>query len=307
MSNFTNIPFLSPFKFVQAPLNDRDIHFDGNFAYNNIKPFERNICYFQKWNKADTTLLQITSTITPQDLQVYNFDGITVALTKTWTLKATPTLGVMVYECLVDFSTLPDGIYYLYLKGQLLNNIFSFISEPINLRTNHPNTLLFTYYNSYNDFDTFFTTNYKASFRCEAGIMDFSPERERAAYVDEIHDVKTLSAIPYRLYKLYIGEAPGVAPWVLDLMNRIFACNHVEINGKQYETNEGSKWETTRSKGYPLYGGSIEILEAKNTYSNQIASGLITPGLVTAYNINTNLFGGPAFNNDVHVVEIEIK
>ena len=305
MSNYTNIPLLSPFKFVKSAV--RNIHFDGDFAVNNIKSFERSTCYFQKWNRADTTLLQITSTIQPNNLQVYKADGITVALSIPWTLKATPTMGVMVYECLIDFTTITtDGIYYLYISGQLMTNTYAFISEAINLRTTHSNTLLFTYYNSYNDFDTFFTTNYKASFRIEAGIMDFAPERERAAFVDEIHDIKTLSATPYRQYKLFIGEANGVAQWAFDLLNRIFSCNHVEINGLQYETPEGAKWEITRVKGYPLYGGAIDISEARNIYSSQIASGLITPGIVAAYDINTNLFGGPDLNNDVHIEDIEI-
>lgn len=304
MSNYTDIPLLSPFKFVQSTV--RNIHFDGDFAINNIKSFEANICYLQKWQKADTTLIQITSTIAPNDLQIYKADGKTVAFSIPFTLKATPTPGTMVYECLVNFSTLADGIYYLYISGSLMTNSFAFISEPIHVKAMHADTMLFTYYNSYNAFKTFFTTNYKASFRCEAGIMDFAPERERASYVDEIHDVKTLSAVPYRQFKLFIGTAAGVAPWVLDLLNRIFACDNVTIEGLQYETTEGAKWEVNRQKGYPLYGGSIDIVEAKNLYSNQIASGLITPGIVAAYDINTNLFGGPEFNNDVHIEDITL-
>lgn len=300
MSNYTNIPLLSPFKFYKT--DTATVHFDGNYFENNIKPFERKICYFQKWQIADTTLLQITSTIAPSPLNIYK-NGVSVK-TIAFANVGTVALGVMVFEALVDFATIADGIYYLGVSGALMSNSFAYLSEPIHLKATHANTMLFTVYNSYNDFDVVFTTNYKLSFRCEAGIMDFNPERERASFTDEVHDIKTLSATPYRQYKLFIGDAVGVAPWVIDTLNRIFCCNHVEIDGLQYETTEGAKWEVARQKGYPAYGASIDITEALNLYSNQSASGLITPGVVTAYDLDTNFFG--ASPSIVHVTEIQI-
>lgn len=278
-----------------------NVHFDGNYFEKNIKPFETNVCYFQKWNLADTTLLQITSTITPSPLTI-NKNGVVVK-SIAFANVGTVALGVIVFEALVDFAGLAEGIYQVAVKGTLMSNSFEYLSEPIHLKVKHANTMLFTAYNSYNDFDVVFTTNYKLAFRCEAGIMDFNPERDRASFTDEVHYIKTLSAVPFRQYKLYIGEAAGVAPWVVDTLNRLFCCNHVEIDGLQYETNEGAKWEISRQKGYPSIGASIEITEAKNLYSNQSASGFTSPGIVTAYDLDTNFFG--ASPSVVHVLDIE--
>jgi hypothetical protein len=291
MANFFNIPLLTPFKFVPSTNSPNTVSdFDGAWACEQIKSFERKVYYKQKWKKSDTTKLQIESSIAPETLKVYNAEGVIV---KTFAWAAVySAVNYTVYETTFDISDLAEGVYYLYQRVTLLSIDWKAISEPIHSKTSWPNTLLFTYKNSYNDQDVAFSTGVDFKFRCEAGIMDFNPERERTAYINQVHDTESLSGVPFRTYKLYIGEAPGVAPYIIDLLNRIFCCDSINIEGKFYQSTEGSKWEVTRAKGYPLIGGSIEIAEANNVMSLQFADiAPLATGIVTAYNIETAFFG----------------
>ena len=287
MTNVTDISLLCAFKFLRT--DQVSIHFDGNYFSKNIKPFERPVCYFQKWQRADTTLVQINSTIPPDPLKIFNSTGTvkTIAFTNVGTVS----LGVSIYHCLVNFSGVVDGIYQLEISGAVGLNTFQYYSEPISLKDFHPNTLLFRCFNYVNDFGVIFTVNYQIFFRCEAAIMEPDFKNERFAFTDEIHDVKTLSAVPYRDYKLQIGEAPGVAPWVIDTLNRVFSCAYVDIQGVEYAVIEGGKWSVNRQKAYAMIGAEIEITEGKNLQTNQINSGFTSPGIVTGYEIDTNFFG----------------
>lgn len=296
---YCDIPLVSPFKFYQNTSTPGE-GFDADWAYNQIKSFETKVSYPQRWQIGDETAFQISSTIAPLDLQVYDCKG-TIVKTIPWAAVLIDP-SVTVYECIVNLDSISNQRYYFYFEATLLLTSFKWVSEPIEKRTLWPNTKVFSYYNSSNNFGVYFTGGYNPKFRCEAGIMEFNPGRERTSFIDEIHDVKTLSAIPYREFKLYIADEKGVAEWVIDLLNRIYCCDHVEINSFQYETTEGSKWNINRIKGYPLVGAEIDITESKNRYSNQQSAGSVNPGLVTGYTFSP-FFGTSV--TPVQIIEIE--
>jgi hypothetical protein len=303
MTSFLNIPFLNSIKWVPNTTNP-GIHFDQDWMYNQIKSFERKINYCQKWQIGDTTTVQVESTILPDDLKIYDCTNVvkTIPFVKT---ADGALLGVNIYEAIVNLDDLTvNKTYYGYIKATYGGVTFEAVSEPIQLQTLWPNTLLFRYKNTLNDYGVTFTTGINFYFRCEAGIMDFNPEADNSDYVDQIHNIEQLSGTPFRTFKLYIGDEKGVAPWVLDLLNRIFICDFVEIEGMEYSKNTGAKWEVNRVKGFPLFGGSLEIVPSKNVSGLQFMSDIdITDGLVTAYDIDTNFFGQAA--TDEHIIDIE--
>lgn len=311
MAQYLKIPLQSPFKFYKQ-LADPGIHFDDNWFYHQIKPFEVKKQYFQKWEKQNTTKLQVRSTILPSKVVAYNLQQQPIA-DFLWTDVATGAAGEKVYECIVDFTAVTinqywkDNIYFLAFEATLLSIDWRYISEPIWLKAEGgwPNTQLIQYWSDGNDLGPVFTTGYKPYFRVECGITDFQPGRERSSFTDQLHDVETLSAMPYREYKLSVGHKDGVPPWVMDLMNRIFCCKVVKIAGKQYETTDGSKWDIARQKGYPMIWGSIDITEAVNMLSLEDTAESIYPGIVIGYNYETGGFFGGA-NNVIGVQDEEI-
>lgn len=287
--NHFKIPLIWPFKMVPST-STPGIHFDDDWACQQIKSFERIAHYKQKWKKSDTTTLVIESSMAPESLKICNRFG-TPLKSISWT-NAYTAIGYNIYTLTFSISDLAEGVYYLYQRVAFGSIDWKAVSEPVDSKTSWPLTHLFTYTNSFNDQDVPWTLPLEMKFRCEAGIMDFTPQRDRAAYVNQMRDLTNLSGVPYRAFKLYIGRAPGVAPWVIDLLNRIFCCDSIDIEGKKYQSDDGSKWEVTRVKGYPLIGASIDIVEAVASSSLEFADTTpIAPGILVAYQMEPGFFG----------------
>lgn len=297
MINYVKIPLVSPFKFVPS-VADAGQHFDDDWACRRIKDFERQKYYAQKWPRDRTSKFQITSTIAPEDLFVLDTNG-EVVKNLAWTLVASGATSYNFYEVEVDLSDLPEGRYFLYLVATLLSFNKEALSEPIDSKDSHSNLMEFKYKNSFNDFGVAWTANdIEMTFYCEAGITNFSPDRDRTSFINQSKNVDTLKATPGRTFRLTVGEAGGVAEWVIDLLNRIWCCDSIKLAHppnwvqKAYQSTEGSKWEITRVKGYPLIGGELEIAEQFNNDSMEMSdTAELTPGFVTSFNIETAFFG----------------
>lgn len=305
--NFAKIPYCWPFKMIPVSATPNTTSdFDGAWAAEQIKSFETKAYYKQKWVKTDTTVLQIENSIAPEDLKVYDITGKIIKKSFAWVAKFIAS-DYTIWETVFDISDLPDGVYFIYQRTFFDNEIdpiidWAAISEPIYSKSAWPGTLKFNYFNSFNDFDIAWTTGCKMTFRCEAGIMDADFIRGATDYVDQLVDRILLSAYPSRQFKLYIGDARGVAPWVIDILNRIFACDNVTIDDVAF-TASADKWEVNRVKGYPLVGASIDIVPSTNKRSIEFASGTeLAKGIVVAYQIQTTFFGK---TGAVNVLEVE--
>ena len=75
MANFSEISFANGIKFYKNTTTP-GIHLDDDFAVNQIKSFERKICYWQKWQTNDSTTLQLRTTIAPASVKVYTGEGV---------------------------------------------------------------------------------------------------------------------------------------------------------------------------------------------------------------------------------------
>lgn len=299
MANHFKLPLILPFKFVPST-STPGIHFDDSWACEQIKSFERKLFYRQKWKKTDTTKIQCESSIAPETLKVLNNDGIVVKSFAWTSVLSTASYGI--YECTFDVSDLPDGFYYLYQRVTLLSVDWKAVSEPIHVKSSWPNTLLFRYKNSFNKDDVAWTASgIEMYFRCEAAIMDFNPEAEISDYVNQVQDREILDGVPSRSFKLNIGTAKGVAPYIVDILNRIFSVDYVDIEGLEY--CRAGKWEVARQKNYPLIGASLEIVPGRNLQSLEFSeTSPLAPGIITAYNIETGFFGPGTV---VPVIEVE--
>lgn len=299
--NHFNIPLIWPFKMVPATQSP-GLHFDDAWACEQILSFEKKAYYRQKWRRSVTTKLQIESTLLPEALKIYRNDG-TVAKSIAWTIVFS-AVNYKKYELTFDISDLPEGIYFIYQQVKFEDAInWPAISEPIHSKNSWPNTMQLTYKHSFNDYGVAWTTGIEMKFLVEAAIMQMEPKRERTDYINQTHDTATLKAVPYREFVFEVGTATGVAPWVADLLNRIFCCDSIDIEGMKYQARTGAEGKITRAKNYPLIGWSQDIVPAVNKDSLQFAStGDLEPGLVAAYNIQTGFFGGPS---TVPIIEVE--
>lgn len=289
--SYIKVPLISPFKFVRW--GSTGIHFDDQWTRNQIHTYEMKVYYKQKWRRQVKTKLQVEASVAPQNLEYYDERGNMVKSTAWANVFATPNYSI--YEVEVDFTTLPPGTYFLYVYAEDGINLYPYLSEPIDVKDNQPRTLLFEYNNYYNAHGVAWTTGIKMKFVCEAGLGKMTPKGERTSHVNQVFDVATLNGVATREIDLLVGTAVGVAPYVPDILNRIFKCSRVVIEGMQYQAAPDAEVEINYIKGSRLVGGRLAIVPAFNNdsleYNDAAGSGILPPGVVTAYNIETAFFG----------------
>lgn len=299
MANIINLPFINPYKFVVETLTIDDKYntapFDDAFVDNQILEWQQQSVYYQKVQNNDGIYFQFNSNYGPVSCVLVNCNNTVVATGIITPVVSTyfkvPFVG---YNCFIDISntsTITEGIYYIKLSVGSPSTII--LSEPLYIKEKHKNTMLFEYSNDSNAFDVIFQNKEIFSLRCEAAMLGFQPGSSEVVYEDEPANLTTLSAYPFRTWKLKIGEAKGVTDWLIDKINRLLSCNTVKIDGKHYTKNEGSKLEPNGKDEIITKGWIIELRESKARTSSTIIND--TPqndSIVIAYPADSSLFGG---------------
>lgn len=316
MANIFEISFAAPVRMVRYPGDGN--HFDDSLHGTLRALWESRKPYYQKWQQSDTIKLPMLSSVAPT-LRLYTCDGGLIKSAAGAIVVDSPALDYDAFVSTMALDDVDEGIYYLVAEAAFDDEVLRFISEPISVKETHPNTMLFRYSNSVNDHGIVFVGskdgvdyNYEGTFRVEARIpnREFQPKRDRTTYRDQVLNTSTLSATPYRAFKLFIGNrGGGVAPWVLDLINFIICCDEYYINDKQFETPDGSEIEVTRFANYELVGGTIELYEAQNRSSvQQTTESVADGGIIVVYDLESAAFGPvdqTAETLDIQITDID--
>lgn len=313
-NNIVDIPFLNPIRLV--PVGSTAKNFDSDWYYNQIKSFEQQIRYYQKWVYGDVIYLQVLSNFAPVAIELLDCSGRSLN-TFSFSVKPTSLInpGYAVYECSIPVPVVDEGVYYFLLKvGSYSpvpeeNTQEQFISEPQYFSDDTDNTVFFKYRNSYNKFDVIFETGIKFGYRIDGNRGAIDPQSKDSVWEDQPLNLVTINSIPFRQLKLHIGNSYGVADWGVDKVNRILSCDTVEIDDRQYTKAEGAKWEKNEAELYPMRGWSIDVRETKNRYSLR-AQNSNSPAeqFAVIYNIESKAFGtfnGNASNNLIQVTEVD--
>jgi hypothetical protein len=252
----------------------------------NTLPFDQQPgkCYKQPWKTVDTTKIQILSDWLPE-VTVWN--AITGVLFTTLAPVIAPN-GIQAsaytficYEYLIDFTTIPVGIYYLKIEYTDDNlQLHTLISSFQNVQIEQPNTLLYEYRNSSNILSVLFDTGITFQIRAEGGKDDkFQPKFDAVIYSDQERDLTKLNSVPFESFILTVGDAPGVPDWMGYIFNFVFSCDFILIDGVPYQNVDGSKWEVTRpdpqskSKRETLAVYSIEVMMTDNAFLERLRTG----------------------------------
>lgn len=252
--------------------------------------------YFQKWVKADTTPLQIESSVAPDPLLILAADRSTIKSIP-WVAKIVAT-GYTIYENTFDVTDKPTNVKcFVYQKIEGGPIKWEFISECIWVKDEWPETILFKYKHRYNSQGVAWTTGIEMKFRCEAWITStFEPKRVRFDFVNQKRRVETMSATPYRVFKLHIGGTSmdiGVPPYVMDIMNRIMSCDSVDMSGQKYQSESQSEWEVTRVDTWSLVKAVIEIVPTESQSSLQMNDDTSpAAAIIVVYQVRSKFFAG---------------
>lgn len=312
--NIVDISLLCPLKWVKegytnpAPYNTK---YDEDFTYpETIPDFYEQQGYLQPWQKNDAIPIQILSNYAPHQLELYDEDDNPVpgaVFAVAYVATSIEGTGQKVYEALIALNTFDEGIYRFRLKsGSPV--LETYISEWFCLKTLHENTFLFKYTHDENDFDVVFETGIELCLRVHGG---FPPERiqpgsERTVFIDQPNTIRQLSGKAFYTEKLLLGDSFGLPAWMIKKINRIFDCNNVLIDGKQYVANEGAKLEANTEEEYPMAGWQIELRPADPGNKKRfVADGAQGSPSTVVYNIESKGFGSITGEASTNILQIE--
>lgn len=231
-----------------------------NFRHDWRLHFQYPVGYVQKFLPSDSIYVQY-ATIGQYvgDLEIWLTDsaGNDISQLEPTVIKTTDDVTVSA----VAWPPLPVGSYILQFRIAQYSRVIAW--APFCIVAELPDSVLFTYTNYRDDFDTVFNT--EIDYRVEAVWLptDTSFLVNAESFRDQNGIAHQLSAQPYETRALTIGggiSAFGVPDWVARKINNIFSCSSVFIDGEQYARSEGAVPEKTDiATDYPLFMYKITV------------------------------------------------
>lgn len=297
MANQIIIPDLNPIEFYEMTPAEVPQYISkpyGKYPFliqNKNRKWLNQVGYRQKWQTSDVTYLQFQSDFEPIRLDVVDCYDIARLTQNSLQKRANKYMpGYYVYENTVSWATLPpDKFYWIKL---ILPDGKVWISEPIEVKVTHKNTLLLEYRNSRYHGNVIFETGIKFGFRVEATIGFLDPGSENTIYNDQKHNPTLLNSKTFRAWPFQIGGTRGCPDWVYDKINNIWSCNDVTIDGISYARTGDGKFEFTTAERYLLRGATMNIAEGINR-GYKIAGVNVDPTkkLVVTFQIDGTVWG----------------
>jgi len=304
------LPFYNPNLVVDAKYNNRA--FDDKVGED---------CYIIKRERTDTAVkLQILSDYTDVVLKFYVDYTKAFALTVPFTAIGVPITGATFkgYEATIDFSDLAEDIYFGEITYTDENNVVQIWRTPlIDVKNDHPDTILFEYTDVVNRLGVIFDTGIEFNFRVEGLLRNYQPSSSDEDYVDQKYNSISLNSIPYRIFDLYIG-AFGIQQypdWLIEKLNYIFACKLKKIEGEYYNKADGAKFEVTRptqrdDRGYP----KITVIQDENLGIQEYKTGdepvgdiiVVRKSYKVGDNISTNQVVAGVFTDNTTLCRIDL-
>ena len=278
------IPGINPVKYVPYQLSPghESLRLDDRYNFLHIPAsHEANTRYAQKWVKSDPIRQQIWSqNVALLFIQIVNCSGSVV---NTVYPSSASLLNYIVNDQAwninqfeIDTAALPAGTYYFILHyGQTEETLVREISEPQLVVTELPESVLFKYSHSYNEYNTIFKTSYNSFFnqtfyfRVEGRATDKVPEGNFVDYEDQKLNKTLLSAKPFDSWLFKIGGKAGVPEWVGTVLNFIRSCDTVYVD--EYNISFADKWEKQDVRNYRQYLYTIRFRKAVIEFAREIA------------------------------------
>ena len=269
------VPILNPMRFHQFGL--------GAFWEDEIPSPDYqsadDVRYCQKYTTGDILYLQF--------LADFNFaTGATVTLIDndgnlktTYTPAAIGTVGALdAYEVKGDFTDATTaGMYFLKIAVDFATGSVILYSEPLHIDSSHDDTIVLSYRHEFPIHDCIFGGRALPTFhlRVEGGLKSdgFTPAGKFTQYTDLDYQPVILQSQPFSLYKYTFGNSRGVPNWMADRINRAFSVDVTLIDNIQYMRNEGAKMERNGESIFPRAGWTLELLKARNDYSERFSGG----------------------------------
>lgn len=316
--NFFYIPFINPVKFVDKaqtnPAAYNTKHFEDYLFKNRLYEWQRQVGFAQVWQTTDIIKLQFEATFDPIIVDLLDENGnsaITLPALIGLQNKFIPNLYS--FEIAMSLAGLSSGIYTLQVTAgssgpqqKIYTSGCLYIYDGILADT----ILLEYWHNRYHE-DVIFETGVKFQIRVHGSFSFMTPGTTSERYKDQAYNPEILSSRSFRQWTVHFGDLYGLPDDMVDLLNRIWTCNNVLIDGKAFGAVDGklefidggSEFE------YPKRGVKIMVEEGINRRSKIFAVDTdTTKRLVTSIIVDAKVFGdisNQGSANTVPVINIE--
>jgi len=264
---------LDVFKSFDANLNYRP--FDQDFFYQNIPSWEDKRWYAQPYQQGDTIRLQwlgqgdVSPTYTVYLLDCQMNRVKTYATTSP---TATTINSLTIFEVTIPLWNIPEAEYRLLIRYRGIQTptppMNYLISEPIDVRKTHDNSILVEYTNTKNTQGIIFEYGIKFQKRLYGAVRDLNPDSEFYTYEDEPLNMVLLSGTPYRNWLLQVGaDGFGIPQYEADILNRVTLCDTLSIDSIFYTRDNDAKLEANKKENVPIASYSMKLRERYNDNS----------------------------------------
>lgn len=275
MANILYQPKINPTKFVSiepaAIPQYVSKHMDDWLFKNTIRNYEQPVKYFDKWLMDDSIRNQFTSNFSPLTLKLFSCDGTQIYSQPLETKQQNfffPGYYIRQAELDIASLSLEEGLYYFTIPEAGL------ISEPFEIVEEAENTTYIEATNSFYYEGVNYDVSFSPAYRLPSILRYKQPASVDTVYQDQNESETMLHSVPYRIWQFILGGEGGVPPYLIDKVSRIFGCDSLKIDGREYTKAEGAQWELNELENYPMAGWSIDLREKLNRnsliYENEV-------------------------------------
>lgn len=234
-----------------------------------IREYQENIPFFQPWLQVDALRGYYISNYGPVEVTLINCEGVEL---EGQSLANGPQdvdrPGYYVRLMDLDLNIYPAGRYLPKFKVGSTPDVW--FGEPIEILASSVNTWLIEYRNYKAKNGIIFFKNdgtklFSPTFRVPAVLKYIRPTSIDTLYFDRKHNAKFLEAVDFDLFRFIVGNSDGVPPWYMRKLGKIWTCDEVLLNGRQFaKAAENEDWnELEQDQEYPLGGWSLDVVEAR--------------------------------------------
>jgi len=309
MANLIILPACLPVRFYKIDQQQLPQyltrHFDDFTDQVQRKEWETQRFYNQKWQTSDTVKFQYPSNFASTQVDLITCDGQIIIPQAATPVRANTYLpGMYIYENTFSMAAVPPGVYYFRMT---LGGSTVYISNPQEVRTEWPGTILHEYKNSRFFGNVVYETGIVFGFRCEAFITRLNPGNERTAYNHQRMNPTVLKSVPFRQWTMAYGKKNGGIPdWVVDILNWVWSHDYVTADGKLFAVADGANFEATEiDKVYPFQEWALSIQDGVNytgTFVNPVLD--VNKRILIAGMVDATLFGDLSENAGSNLVPI---
>lgn len=294
-----SLSLINPLRYTEIGYSDsyNTKYFDLYQYVDTIRDFEEQVNYFQPFCLDDPLVHQVIggSIYVPDHIIFSYFDcaGQLVhqqEVEPAFTITYADTGGdiiLSVYNNTTDLNDLGEGTFY----SEIFDGNTTIRSNKFTVAASQPGTILVKYRNYKRYFDAIFEKdeNFYFYLRTQGYITHNLPERLSTTYEDQVLNMTALKNVPYNSWS-FITDSGGIPTYMIDLLNHVFGCSELSIDGRLFTAPQDAKWEEKAEEFYPLRGWGIDLREKilKTSLDYNSTTGTPPPPPSTIHDINSD-------------------